>query len=251
VVCGDDPEARAIGESRLNATSVRFYGLQSDVAWRAEEVRPNFAGGVDFLAVHQQETLGLVRLRVPGAHNAANAVAALAVTDHLGIPFRVAREALREFHGVARRFELKGEARGVVVVDDYAHHPTEIQATLRAARGRFPDRRIWAVWQPHTYSRTKQLQDAFASSFDGADEVIVLPIYAAREADTLGVQAADVVEAMAYDRVRAAGSMEEAVGWLRSEVEPGDVVLTLGAGDGYYVGERLLAELRGWTDGGV
>lgn len=249
VVCGDDPVARSIGQSQAGKKSVRFFGLGDQADWRAEEIQANFAGGVDFLAVHQEETLGLVRLRVPGAHNASNAMAALVATDFLGIPFAVAREALRSFRGVARRFEIKGEAEGVVVIDDYAHHPTEIQATLQAAEERFPKRRLWAIWQPHTYSRTKQLLGAFAESFDRADRVIVLPIYAARETDTLGISASDVVEAMDRGEARVAGSLEEAVGWLLTAVRPGDVVLTLSAGDGNWVGERLLAELEGRADG--
>ncbi len=244
VVCWDDPVAREIGERRADATPVTFFGLGEGAAWRAEEISPNFAGGVDFLAIREGETMGLVRLRIPGAHNASNAMAALAVSDYLQVPFRVAREALTEFYGVARRFEVKGEADGVVVVDDYAHHPTEIRATLRAAVGRFPERRIWAVWQPHTYTRTKELLTEFAASFGDADEVIVLPIYAARETDSLGVSAARVVEAMDHRGVRAARSMEEALTWLGTEVRPGDVVLTLGAGDGHLVGDWLLEVLE-------
>ena len=243
-VCWDDPVARQIGEQQADAKPVTFFGLEEGAAWRAEEISTNFAGGIDFLAVRNGETLGLVRLRVPGAHNGSNALAALAVTDFLGVPFRTAREALTEFRGVARRFEVKGEAGGVVVVDDYAHHPTEIRATLRAAKERFPDRRIWAVWQPHTYSRTKALLPEFAACFDDADEVIVLPIYAARETDTLGVSAERVAEAMDHHGVRAAASMEEALTWLGTEVGSGDVVLTLGAGDGDLVGEWLLEILR-------
>jgi UDP-N-acetylmuramate--alanine ligase len=243
-VCWDDPVARQIGEQRADAKSVTFFGLEEGAAWRAEEISTNFAGGIDFLAVHNGETLGLVRLRVPGTHNASNAMAALAVTDFLGVSFRTAREALTEFHGVARRFEVKGEADGVIVVDDYAHHPTEIRATLRAAKERFPDRRIWAVWQPHTYSRTKELLTEFATSFEDADEVIVLPIYAARETDTLGVSATGVVDVMEHRSARAAATMEEALTWLGTEVGPGDAVLTLGAGDGNLVGEWLLEILR-------
>ena len=248
-VCADDPVARAIGRARADVRSVVFYGLRDEAAWRAEEVRPNFAGGSDFLAVRGEETLGLIRLRVPGVHNVVNALAALVVTDGVGVPFRAAREALTEFRGVARRFEIKGEIRDVVVVDDYAHHPTEIRATLRAARARFPERRIWAVWQPHTYSRTKELLADFASSFGDADRVVMLPIYAARETDTLGVSASDVAQAVDRVETTVADSMEEAVDWLRSGVRPGDVVLTLGAGDGYRVGERLLEELEGQAHG--
>jgi len=211
--------------------------------WRAEEVRPNFAGGVDFLALHEGKVQGLVRLRMPGAHNASNALAALAVADYFEVPFQVARHALIEFQGVGRRFEIKGEVEGVLVVDDYAHHPTEIQATLRAARDRFPSQTLWAVWQPHTYSRTQALLDEFAGAFGVADRVVVLPVYAARESDTLGVCSADVVALMQHPDARCARSLDEAVVWLGTEARPGDVVLTLGAGDGYLVGEWLLEAL--------
>jgi UDP-N-acetylmuramate--alanine ligase len=240
----DDPVAREIGELQADEKPVAFFGLKDGATWRAEEVHPNFAGGGDFLAVRQGETRGLVRLRVPGAHNVSNALAALAVAESLGVPFRVAREALAGFRGVARRFEIKGEADGVVVIDDYAHHPTEIRATLAAARERFPAGRIWAVWQPHTYSRTRKLLTGFAASFGKADHVIVLPIYPARETDTLGVSASDVVNAMDHGDVRAAECMDEALTWLGTEVRAGDVVLTLGAGDGNRVGEWLLEILE-------
>jgi UDP-N-acetylmuramate--alanine ligase len=247
----DDPVARGLGERRrATGTPVTFFGLGEGAEWRAEEIRPNFAGGVDFLAVHEgvgarspRPYLGLVRLRVPGAHNASNAMAALAVADFLKVPFRVARTALTEFRGTERRFEIKGEAGGVVVVDDYAHHPTEIRVTLAAAQQRFADQPLWAVWQPHTYSRTRTLMADFAQAFGAADHVIVLPIYAARETDTLGVSSAGVVAAMQHPDARCAGSLDEAVVWLGTEVRPGDVVLTLGAGDGYQVGEWLLGVL--------
>ncbi|MFQ6100586.1 MAG: UDP-N-acetylmuramate--L-alanine ligase [Anaerolineae bacterium] len=250
VVCWDDPVARELGERRGAAgAAVAFFGLRDGAEWRAEEVRPNFAGGVDFLATREGDVLGLVRLRLPGAHNASNAMAALAVTDFLGVPFRVARAALTEFRGVGRRFEVKGEADGVIVVDDYAHHPTEIRATLQAARDRFPDRPLWAVWQPHTYSRTKMLLEEFAQAFGVADHVVVLPIYAARETDALGISSADVVAAMRHPDARCAESLDEALVWLGTEVRPGDVVLTLGAGDGDRVGEWLLEMLERETEG--
>jgi UDP-N-acetylmuramate--alanine ligase len=240
----DDPVARELGERRrADGLPVAFFGLDKGAGWRAEEVRPNFAGGVDFLAMHGAQVLGLVRLRLPGAHNASNAMAALAVADFLDVPFRVVRAALTEFRGVGRRFEIKGEADGVIVVDDYAHHPTEIRATLQAARDRYPDRSLWAVWQPHTYSRTKTLLEDFAKAFGVADHVIVLPIYAARERDTLGVSNADVLATMRHPDARCVGSLDEALVWLGTEVRPGDVVLTLGAGDEYRVGEWLLEVL--------
>lgn len=244
-VCWDNPAARELGEQRRSAgAQVAFFGLGPGAEWRAEEIRPNFAGGVDFLATHQGQVLGLVRLRLPGAHNASNAMAALAVADFLDVPFRVARAALTDFRGVGRRFEIKGEVGGVTVVDDYAHHPTEIRATLQAARERFPQRCLWAVWQPHTFSRTRALLAEFAEAFGVADHVVVLPIYASRETDTLGVRSSDVITAIRHPDARCAVSLDEALVWLGTEVCPGDVVLTLGAGDGYKVGAWLLEVLR-------
>jgi UDP-N-acetylmuramate--alanine ligase len=244
-VCWDDTTARELGERRRAAgLPVVFFGLGEGAEWRAEEVRPNFAGGVDLLATREGDVQGLVRLRIPGAHNASNATAALAVADFLGVPFNVARGALTEFRGTGRRFEVKDEIGGVMVIDDYAHHPTEIRATVQAARDRFPHRALWTVWQPHTYSRTKTLQEEFVQAFDIADHVIVLPIYAAREKDTLGVSSFDLVAAMVHPDARCAASLDEALVWLGTEVQPGDVVLTLGAGDGDQVGEWLLEVMR-------
>jgi UDP-N-acetylmuramate--alanine ligase len=243
-VCWDDPVARELGErQRAAGVAVAFFGLGQDAEWRAGDVWPNLAGGVDFLATHEGWELGWVQLQVPGAHNASNAMAVLAVANFLGVSFPIAQTALTRFRGVGRRFEVKGEADGVVVIDDYAHHPTEIRATLWAARDRFSRRSLWAVWQPHTYSRTKTLLLDFARAFDAADHVIVLPIYAARETDTLGVSSADMVAEMQHPDACCIGSPDEALVLLGTEVRPGDVVLTLGAGDGYRVGEWLLEVL--------
>ncbi|HHS98299.1 MAG TPA: UDP-N-acetylmuramate--L-alanine ligase [Chloroflexi bacterium] len=246
VVCGDQPTARELGEARAaRGGLVAFYGLQEGVDWIGRDLRSNPGGGIDFQVLRDGQMLGEVRLKVPGPHNVLNALAALAVTSHLGIPFPTARSALEDFRGVARRFEVKGQMEGVIVVDDYAHHPTEIRATLTAARQRFPGRPLWAVWQPHTYSRTKALLGEFARAFDQADHVLILPIYAAREKDTLGVSSADVLAAMHHPDARLVSSLEEAVVTLATEVRPGEVVLTLGAGDGNRVGEWLLVALRG------
>lgn len=246
VACGDHLEARELGqERRARGGRVVFYGREQGAKWTARRAHPNPSGGMDFLAVRSGRILGEVRLRVPGEHNVLNALAALAVAEEVGVPFPTARAVLSEFRGVGRRFEIKGEMEGVAVVDDYAHHPTEIRATLAAARQRFPGRPLWAVWQPHTYSRTKTLLREFARAFDQADHVVVLPIYAARESNPLGVSSADVVAAMDHPDARVVASREEAVALLGAEVRPGDVVLTLGAGDGDKVGEWLLEALHG------
>jgi len=250
VACRDHPVVRELGEGRAaQGLPVVFYGLEAEADWMARDLHPSPSGGTDFLCVREGHVLGEVRLRVPGAHNVLNSLAALAVADHLGVPFPTARSALASFRGVGRRFEVKGVADHVTVVDDYAHHPTEIRATLAAARQRFPGRPLWAVWQPHTYSRTRALLSEFAQAFDRADHVLVLPIYAARERDTLGLSSADVVAQMRHPDARLVGSLEEAVVVLATEVQPGDVVLTLGAGDGDRVGEWLLVALQEEEDG--
>lgn len=248
VACHDNPPAKELGEQRANkGQPVVMYGLGDNAAWRAVDVQANNAGGSDYVLLHNGQSVGLVRLRVPGLHNIVNSLAALAVVDQLGVSFAQACKSLTEFRGMLRRFEIKGEAAGVTVVDDYGHHPTEIKATLAAARARFPGRAIWAVFQPHTYSRTKALMDDFAKAFADADHVVVTDIYASREHDTLGISSADIVARMNDTRrrdVRHIPGLDAAAAYLLANVKPGDVVITLSAGDGNLVGEKLLAELR-------
>ena len=228
------------------------YGLRGGL-WRATNVRANALGGMDFAfrgAGVNGEVSGTCSLRIPGEHNVLNALAALAIADVCGVPVDEATQALGSYKGAGRRFELKGEARGIRVFDDYAHHPTEIKATLRGARLRFPVGNIWAVWQPHTYSRTLALLDEFATAFGDADRVIVLPVYAARERKEDFSFAADALNPIGIARrlrhpsARNAASFGDALGILISQVKGGDVIITLSAGDGNLVGERLLEMLR-------
>jgi UDP-N-acetylmuramate--alanine ligase len=173
----------------------------------------------------------------------------------------MAATALTRFRGTDRRFETKGRVAGITVIDDYAHHPSEIRATLQAARTRYPDRPIWAVFQPHTYTRTAAFMEEFAASLRAADHVLVTSIYAARETDTLGISGADLVsmigepvaetdsgqgsrsevssQALGPD-VDYADTLDDAVSILADRARPGDIVITMGAGDGYLIGERLL-----------
>jgi len=208
--------------------------------WRAVEVRPNAHGGYDFEVQVRCTSVGTVSLAVPGMHNVKNSLAALAVADRLDVPFDRAAATLAGFAGVGRRFEVKGEVRGILVIDDYAHHPTEIRATLAAARTRYPDRPIWAVFQPHTYSRTRALLDDFAAAFGDADHVIIVDIFPARETDDGSVNSRDIVARMRHPDARMIGPLGEAVNYLAGRLRPGDVLITLGAGDGYRVGERIL-----------
>ncbi len=187
---------------------------------------------------------GEIILDVPGVHNMRNALAAIYVARWCDVPIQRAIESLATFQGTARRFEIKGEVEGITVIDDYAHHPTEVSATLEAAHGRYPDRRIWAVFQPHTFSRTEILMEEMGRSFEGADRVLVTDIYAAREQDNGSVSSAQLVEASNHPAIEHVPAIQGAAEHLASRVESGDVVITLGAGDSYQVGEILLEHLR-------
>ena len=217
--------------------SVVTFGEMADASWRLERTEEGWrVTGPDDIAVP-------LALNVPGRHNALNATVALAALVSLGYDAAAAAAALESFTGVGRRFETKGEARGTLVIDDYAHHPSEIAVTLRAAKERFPDRRLWAVFQPHTFSRLKALLPDFAASFQDADRAMILDVYAAREIDDLGITSADLV------RLLPAGSLtardpEDAARLLVDVVAPGDVVLTLGAGSITDTGPLLLELLQ-------
>jgi UDP-N-acetylmuramate--alanine ligase len=228
------------------------YGLHRGL-WRATNLRANTLGGMDFAfrgAGVNGEVSGHCSLRVPGEHNVLNALAALIVADACSVPVNDAAQSLGGYRGAGRRFELRGEARGIRVFDDYAHHPTEIKATLHGARLRFPVGNIWAIWQPHTFSRTVAMLDEFAGAFKDADHVIVLPIYAARENKEDFSFAANALNPIEIARkirhrdARNAASFGDALGALMSQVRGGDVVITLSAGDGNQVGERLLQMLK-------
>jgi UDP-N-acetylmuramate--alanine ligase len=255
IVCADDPgSVELLSELNLPGVELTTYGLNGTVAagpqvgekvhFRATDYRPNQAGGTDFVVAQGGQTMGLARLRVPGLHNVRNALAAIVVGLDLQIDFGQICKALSTFGGVQRRFQVLGEAGGVTIIDDYAHHPTEIRATLAAARQRYPGRRLWAVWQPHTYSRTRLLADQFAGSFDDADRVIALDIYRSRESDDLGVGTETVLGMMNHADARHIPAQADAATYLLERIHPDDVVLTLSAGDGNRVGQTLLSALE-------
>jgi UDP-N-acetylmuramate--alanine ligase len=183
-----------------------------------------------------------VSLKVPGEHNVRNALAALSVAAVLGLPLQEAADTLSEFTGTGRRFEIRGEQKGVTVIDDYAHHPTEIKATLAGAKARYPGRRIWAVWQPHTYSRTKTLFVEFSRAFGDADQVLVTEVYAAREAKQ-DFSSAEVVSAMPHSSARFTGSLDDTTKYLLKHLRSGDVLLVLSAGDADQISKEVLEKL--------
>jgi UDP-N-acetylmuramate--alanine ligase len=247
LVCSDDPGAErlALLVERMGRR-VRRYGLGNAAQYRARDLAPT-AGGYRFAlaGAFEPAPASPLELRLPGEHNVRNALGALAAVQELGLPLDVAVSALQDFRGAGRRFELRGEAGGVTVVDDYGHHPTEIQATLAAARTRFPGRPLWAVWQPHTYSRTRALLERFADAFGDADHVLVTEVYAAREAvpaDGFGGQQA--AQALHHPDVRFTPGLEDAQLALLAHLRPGDVVLVFSAGDADQLSGQVLAALQ-------
>jgi UDP-N-acetylmuramate--alanine ligase len=176
-------------------------------------------------------------------HNMRNALAVMAVIHVLALSMAKAAEALGNFAGSGRRFEVRGEAGGVTVVDDYGHHPTEIAATLSGARARYAKRRLWAVWQPHTFSRTRSLSDQFASAFGEADEVIVTEIYRSRE-PAQDYSSLEVVKKMKHSSVKFIADLSEVIEYLIKSLKAGDVLIVFSAGDADQVSTQVLDQLR-------
>ncbi len=236
VGCVDDPNVRRLF-SAVDRRKIG-YGL-SEAALRhgsgqdsltADRIQVG-AGQSRFRVLREEKPLGSVRLQIPGVHNVVNSLAVVAVAQVLGIDFRTTAQALESYRGARRRFQIQAQEEGILVVEDYAHHPTEIEATLQAARG-WPDRRIRCLFQPHRYSRTRFLLRRFASCFALADEVILLPIYAASEDPIDGVSSetlAAAIRAAGKENVRVE-SPERALERLAADARPGDLILFLGAG---------------------
>jgi UDP-N-acetylmuramate--alanine ligase len=244
ISCADDAGAeqvRLYGASR--GPQWLTYGTSQHANLQAVNVMSIAGGGSTADLFLQGVALGKLTLTTPGLHNVRNGLAALAAASWRGIPASQALASLTSYAGVGRRFELKGEVKGVTVIDDYAHHPTEIGATLAAARRRFPERRIWAIFQPHTFSRTRALLQEMAACFGDADRVIVTDIFAAREHDDGAVSGLNLVAASNHPQMVYLADLSKVACLLIELVRPGDVVITLGAGDGYKVGEWLLEGL--------
>ena len=200
-----------------------------------------------FEVIYHGHSLGSIKLSLPGEHNVYNAMASIAVGLELGIDFGKIKAVLEKVEGVQRRLEIKGEAKGITVVDDYGHHPTEIKTTLAALAHGWPNRRKVVVFQPHRFTRTRALFDEFARSFYQSDALLVLPIYAASEKPIQGVDSRNLcqsIQAHGHKDVRFAEDLNAAVDILTTMTKSGDVVLTLGAGNVYQVGENLLQRLK-------
>ncbi len=243
IVCLDDPHIQEI-LPRLADRRVVTYGLSRPADLMAHQVRTTSRGS-RFRVRHVTDgELGEIEIPLPGLHNVQNALAAIAVGLLTGLEFPTIVDTLGRFSGVHRRFERLGQWQEATVVDDYAHHPTEVAATLAAARDAFPSATIHVVFQPHLYSRTRDLAADFGRSLLGADRAVVMPIYPSREEPIEGVTSDLVVDAArssGHRAVELVDGHEEAIDVLRAHVAPGDLVLTMGAGDVYRLAEELVA----------
>ncbi len=244
ILCLDDPNVQAV-IPRVERRIVT-YGTSSQADLVASHIEFRDFGS-SYQARHRGRLLGEIRLQVPGLHGVLNSMAAVAAGLELDIPFKRIAAALKDFQNADRRFQIKGEKNGILVVDDYGHHPTEVMATLSAARNAC-DRRIVAVFQPHRYTRTRALEEEFSRAFYHADALIVLPIYAASEDPIEGVTAERLVERIKKYGHRDAtyvGSFPAALQVLVQKLRPGDLLITLGAGDVWRIGEDLLQD-KSW-----
>ena len=236
----DDPNQGSLSapEGRRRFT----YGIDSAADFKASVPELSANGCYDFCFNDGTKKVP-VSLSIPGKHNVYNALLVLGFCAVNGIDTEKAAQALASFHGIGRRFEQVGEWNGIRFIDDYAHHPTEIKATLKAAREYYPGSRIRAVWQPHTYSRTKSLLKDFAASFADADEVIITDIFAARESYTdFGIE--DVMQAIRHPAARHLADNQEVTDYLAGSLRQGDVVITLSAGDANLISPMTLEVLR-------
>ncbi len=243
VLCLDNAHVRAL----LPKVRKRFttYGLSPEAEVSARDLKMKGAG-IEFTVLHQAQPLGKLQLHLPGRHSATNALAAVAVAHELEIPFKHVAEALDAFTGIHRRFEVKGEPRGIMVIDDYGHHPEEIRATLAALRDSWK-RPLTVIFQPHRYSRTHDLFGEFLTAFDGADRLVLTEIYGAGEdpmAEVSGEILYQAIKKKGHVDVEFIADKTQIAKQLSEKLVAGDVALTLGAGDIYKVGEALVEALK-------
>jgi UDP-N-acetylmuramate--alanine ligase len=242
VLCIDDANVHGL----LPKVRKRFttYGLSAQAEFAARDLTMSPAG-VEFTVLHHGEGLGVVKLRSPGKHSATNALAAVAVAYELEIPFARIAEALGAFTGIHRRFEVKGEPRGILVIDDYGHHPAEIRATIGAIRDSWK-RPLTVIFQPHRYTRTRDLFDEFLSAFEGADRLVLTDIYPAGEDPIAGATGEALYQAIkrkGHLDVEFIADKNQIVEHVTAKLNSGDVALTLGAGDIYKIGDQLVEAL--------
>ena len=241
IINADTPKYEMVAENL--PCKVITYGLEHDAEYSASDITYDEFGHPTFHVLHNGADIGICSLKVPGIHNVSNALASIAAGRLLGLDNEVIFAGLKDFGGTDRRFQYKGKVGEVTIIDDYAHHPTEIEATLHAAHN-YPHKKIWCVFQPHTYTRTKALLPEFAKALTLADHVVLADIYAARETDNLGISSADLQK-----QIRELGTpceyfptFDEIENFLLENCTQGDLLITMGAGDVVNIGEQLLGK---------
>jgi UDP-N-acetylmuramate--alanine ligase len=243
LVYADHPQTCEIGKWAEKAHRVLYYGSATFADYRMKSTHHQEQQGANFqLQLPDGKTVSQ-DLSIPGDHNAFNAAAVLALADVVGLSMESTCSALKQFSGTGRRFDTLGSFAGITLIDDYGHHPTEIRSTIQAARSRYPQQRIIAVWQPHTYSRTQQLFQEYLDAFHASDMVIVTEIYASREKQQ-NYSSQLIASQIHHDNVHFIASIAEVVQFLQKELKNGDVVLVLSAGDAYQINQQLSAQLK-------
>jgi UDP-N-acetylmuramate--alanine ligase len=246
VACTDNPgSTRLLQQAKIQGLKTVSYGFgsksdESGPDYKAHNLFLNENGKNQYTLLKFNQALAEVLLQVPGDHNARNALATLVVADQLSLSIGDAARSLAEFRGTERRFDIRGEVGGITIIDDYAHHPSEIQATLSGARSYYGSRPIWAVWQPHTYSRTQLLFDEFVNAFNDADHVLVTEIYSAREKSPENFSARRIVDTMEHPDAHFISGVREATEYLLDRLRPGDVLLVLSAGDANQISANIV-----------
>ncbi len=243
VLCLDQPHIQAL----IPFLEKRYltYGMSTQADYQARDISLRPLGST-FKVLHHNDDLGFFELAVPGVHNISNSLAAIAVARELDVDLEIIRKALKEFSGVQRRFQIKGEAQGILIVDDYGHHPTEVKATLAAAATGM-ERRVVVLFQPHRYTRTQHLLEEFFTAFNQADKLIVMDIYAAGEKPIPGVTGQALYEGIkkhGHKDVSFIPEREKIVDHLATALKKGDLLITLGAGDVWKLGEQVLEKLQ-------
>jgi UDP-N-acetylmuramate--alanine ligase len=244
IACWDDPGARSMCE-QVEDSPIRIesYGIEGTRFWFGSHIEKTSTGAT-FTLERGGQVIGELNVAVPGEHLVRNVVGAAAACLGEGVDFETVRSAVARFRGAHRRFETVGEAGGVLVMDDYAHHPTEVRATVATARSRFPERRLIGVHQPHTYSRIAYLWDEWTKCWEGLDALVVLETYAAREKPEAGRSAQDLAAAISRPTAEYATDFDDAARRAVALARPGDVIFTIGAGDVVEVGPKILELLQ-------
>ena len=238
VGCAEDTRVTNVMET-IQCSKVT-YGINKG-NFTTSNISYDSIGFPSFTVIFKGKIIGNLKLSVPGEHNILNSLAAIATCNFLGISFNSMAKSLQEFTGTHRRFEKKGEINGVTVIDEYAHHPVEIMASLKAAKN-YPHGQTYCIFQPHTYSRTISLFNEFANAFGDADKLVLVDIYAARENDPGIINSEMLCDAVLKNGVDAvyASSFDDAIEYIKNNTLPGDLLITMGAGDVYKIGEEFL-----------